>query len=59
MAAHVIDLAAYRQRRAKPKQSAAAAVVAAVPVMVPMVCAFGWFAVRVLMPMMMSTETRA
>jgi uncharacterized protein involved in exopolysaccharide biosynthesis len=59
MTVRVIDPAQYRRRKAKPKQQAAAAVAAAVPVMLPVACAFGWFAVPVLMPMLLSTEIRA
>ena len=44
MASDAIDPAEYRRRREKPKQPAVSAVVAAVPVM---------------MPMLMSTDIRA
>jgi hypothetical protein len=50
MAARIIDLAAYRQRKTEAARRAAPAPMIPMPVMVPVFYGFGW----VLMPMMMS-----
>ncbi len=56
MGARIINLADYRRRKQKPKPASS---VAAVPMMVPMVCAYGWFMMPVMMPMMVSSEFHA
>jgi hypothetical protein len=49
MAARIIDLAEYRRQKTEAARRAASVPIIPVPVMVPVLCGFGW----VLMPMMM------
>jgi hypothetical protein len=52
MAARIIDIAEYRRRKAEAARRAAPAPTTAMPVMVPVFCAYGWFLMPMMMPML-------